>query len=95
MALSATDRERLQELGREIREILGGASHDDGTSKTFDELEKDSIEVTDVIGSAMLERNVREGEEQPSGTCLVRHATDCLRVKRTRSREFCRPIVEK
>jgi hypothetical protein len=68
MALSTEDRKRLRELGGEIRKILGGAVRDDGTSKTFDELERDSIEVSDLIGSTMLEANVRDGE-QPPGTC--------------------------
>ena len=68
MGLSATDRKRLQELGGEIRKILGGAVRDDGTPKTFDELENDSVEVGDLIASAMLEANVRDGE-QPTGAC--------------------------
>ena len=68
MELSATDRRRLQELAGEMRKILGGAVRDDGTPKTFDELEQDSIEVGDLIASAMLEANVRDGEEPP-GAC--------------------------
>ena len=68
MALSAADRKRLRALGGEIREILGGAMRKDGTPKTFDELEQDSIDVADVIGMAMLEENVRAGED-PAGTC--------------------------
>lgn len=68
MALLAANRKRLRELGGEIREILGGAMREDGTPKTFDELEKDSIDVADVIGMAMLEENVRKGED-PAGTC--------------------------
>lgn len=73
MGLSATDRKRLQELGGEIRKILGGAVRDDGTPKTFDELERESIEVGDMIASAMLEANVRDGEEPP-GVC---HCPKC------------------
>ena len=69
MGLSAADRERLRELGGEIREILGGSVRDDGAAKTFDELERESIEVADLIGSAMLEANVRDSKE-PSGTCV-------------------------
>lgn len=69
MGLSASDRERLRELGGEIRKILGGARRGDGTAKTFDELEQDSIEIADVIGSAMLEANVRDVEEPPD-SCL-------------------------
>lgn len=68
MALSAADRKRLRELGGEIRKILGGAMREDGTPKTFDEMEQDSIDVADVIGMSMLEENVRDGEE-PAGTC--------------------------
>ncbi len=68
MGLSATDRKRLQELGGEIRKILGGAIRNDGKPKTFDELERDSIEVGDLIASAMLEANVCNGEES-SGAC--------------------------
>lgn len=68
MGLSAKDRKRMQELGGEIRKIFGGAVRDDGTPKTFDELERESIEVGDSIASAMLEANVRDGEE-PSSVC--------------------------
>lgn len=68
MTLSASERERLQHLGKEIREILGGARRENGTAKTFDELEQDSIEVADVIGSSMLEANARD-VEHPPGAC--------------------------
>ena len=68
MRLSAADRKRLRELGGEIRGILGGAIRSDGTPKTFDELEQESIEVGDLIGSAMLEASVCDGEESPA-TC--------------------------
>lgn len=68
MALSAADRKRLRELGGKIREILGGAMREDGTPKTFDELEQDSIDVADVIRMAMLEENVRKGQD-PAGMC--------------------------
>ncbi|MCG8448376.1 MAG: hypothetical protein MI725_02195 [Pirellulales bacterium] len=68
MALATQDRERLQQLGREVREILGGSTRDDGSPKSFDEMEDDSIEAADIIGTAMLESNVQEGQE-PAGAC--------------------------
>lgn len=68
MGLSAADRKRMRELGGEIRKIMGGAAREDGTPKTFEELERDSIEVGDAISCAMLEANVRDGE-QPAGAC--------------------------
>lgn len=68
MALGASERHRLQQLGREIRKVLGGATRADGTLKTFDELENDSIEVADILGTAMLASNVQDGQER-AGTC--------------------------
>ncbi len=68
MALARQERERLQQLGREIREILGGSCREDGSLKTFDEMESDSIAVADIIGTAMLEGNVQD-VQQPAGTC--------------------------
>ncbi len=68
MALAMHERDRLQQLAKEVRGILGGATRTDGSPKTFDEMESDSIEVADLIGTSMLESNVQDAQE-PSGTC--------------------------
>ena len=65
MVLSLADRDRLKELGREIREIAGGSRRADGTAKTFDELENEAIEVGDFLTAAMLEANTHEADPPP------------------------------
>ena len=44
MRLSGSQRERLQEIAREAREIVGGCLHSDGRPMTFSELEDECIE---------------------------------------------------
>ena len=39
MAISPKNRARALELAKELNELNGGRYHDDGTPKTFDELE--------------------------------------------------------
>ena len=68
MGLSAADRSRIQELAAELKDLVGGSRHADGTAKTFDELEEESIEVSDLVGEALLDRMVGDAEE-PSGSC--------------------------
>ena len=81
MTLSMEQRERLRSLGGEVREILGGSTREDGTPKTFEELENDSIEVADVIGTAMLETNVQDEKHTFQGTCRC-PSCDCLSPRR-------------
>ena len=83
MGLSPADRKRLREMGVELRKILGGAVREDGTPKRFDELEQESIEVGDLIGSAMLEANVQDSEK-PAATC---RCPKCNRVCPRRDEE--------
>lgn len=72
MGLTAKDRQQLQELGKELRKITGGSQREDGTPKTFDELERDAIEVADLIGAAILEAGVRDAE-----ACEACHCPKC------------------
>jgi len=46
MAISAQDRVRANELARELVTITGGRFKNDGTSKTFDELELPDFDVS-------------------------------------------------
>ena len=55
MKLSATQRERLQEIATEATEIVGGCLHPDGRPMTFAELEDECIETGDLVMSAMLQ----------------------------------------
>jgi hypothetical protein len=54
MKLSVTQRERLAEIAREAKEIVGGSLHPDGRAMTFMELEDECIEAGDLMTSAML-----------------------------------------
>jgi hypothetical protein len=67
MKLSATQRERLQEIATEAKEIVGGCLHGDGRPMTFAELEDECIEVGDLLTSAMLQQRVTERQpfQQP------------------------------
>ena len=60
MGLSATQRERLQEIAAEAKQIIGGCLHPDGRPMTFAELEEECIEVGDLLSSAMLQQRVTE-----------------------------------
>ena len=68
MGLSAADRSRVRELAAELKDLVGGSRHADGRAKTFDELEEESIEVSDLLCEAMLGSLVDDTDE-PSGTC--------------------------
>lgn len=67
MELSVSQRDRLQEISREAKEIVGGCLHPDGRPKTFAELEDECIEAGDLMTAAMLEQHVtkRPQPEQP------------------------------
>jgi len=67
MTLSAAQRERLQEIAAEAKEIVGGCLHPDGRPMTFAELEDECIEAGDLLTSAMLQQRVtqRSPLEQP------------------------------
>ena len=60
MKLSGTKRDRLRELAREAREIIGGCLHSDGRPMTFAELEEECIEAGDLFTAAMLQERVAE-----------------------------------
>ena len=73
MELSASQRQRLQQKVREIREILGGCLHPDGRPKTFAELEQECIEAGDLLTAAILQERVAErpapGDTADCPTC--------------------------
>lgn len=73
MRLSASQRERLQEIAREVQEIVGGCMHANGRPMTFDELEEECIEAGDLLTAALLQQRVaqRPRPGQPPGcpTC--------------------------
>jgi hypothetical protein len=60
MGLSAAQRDRLQELAREAKEIVGGCLDADGRPLTFSELEDECVEAGDFLTSAMLEQRASE-----------------------------------
>ena len=60
MAISAKDRARALELAKELNQITGGRYHDDGTPKTFDELETETNAIADLMTSAALNESARD-----------------------------------
>lgn len=58
MKLSADQRKRLDELAREMKEILGGCVAEDGRPLTFDELEEGCIEAGDYVTALVLQERV-------------------------------------
>lgn len=73
MGLSASQRNRLQELAREIQKIVGDCLHPDGRPRTFAELEDECIEAGDLLTAAVLQERVAErrppGETACCPTC--------------------------
>jgi len=69
MGLSGAQRARLQEIAREVKEIVGGCCHSDGRPMTFAELEDESIEAGDVLTAAMLQERVAERQPPKEAAC--------------------------
>ena len=60
MAISPEDRARARELANEICKITGGRFREDGTSKTFAELEDEASLVGDLITSLAIQQAAAE-----------------------------------
>ena len=69
MSLSSKQRERLQNVVIELREIVGGCLHEDGRPMTFAELEEECIEAGDLITSGVLQQRVAQRERPPEAPC--------------------------
>ncbi|TWU40266.1 hypothetical protein Q31b_36130 [Novipirellula aureliae] len=65
--MSAKASARALELAKELNEFNGGRYHDDGTPKTFDELEIETNALTDLLSSMALNESAKDlpGEEKP------------------------------
>lgn len=64
MAISPEDRARARELANELFKITGGRFREDGTSKTFAELEEEASLVGDLITSLALQQAAAELPER-------------------------------
>lgn len=69
MTLSAFQRNRLRELAREAREIVGGCLDSDGRPMTFAELEDECIEAGDLLTAAMLQERVTQRPSPEETPC--------------------------
>jgi hypothetical protein len=69
MELSAAKRRRLEEIAREVKEIVGGCLHPDGRPMTFAELEDECIEAGDVLTAAMLQERVTGRQPPEQAPC--------------------------
>ena len=69
MSLSASKRERLQEIANELQEIVGGCMHDDGRPMTFAELEEECIEAGALVTAAMLQQRVTQRKAPQVARC--------------------------
>ena len=72
MKLSAAQRQRLEEIAREAKEIIGGCLHPDGRPMTFAELEDECIEAGDLLTAAMLQQRVAERQPPKEVPCCPR-----------------------
>ncbi len=61
MELSADQRQRLREIGTELKEMVGGCVEDD-LPLTFAAMEEECIEVSNLLSTAMLQERVAERE---------------------------------
>jgi hypothetical protein len=66
MAISLKDRARIKELAAELSQIVGGARRSDGSHKTFDEIESEAIEMTDLLAAEVMEQAV---DAEPPEAC--------------------------
>ena len=69
MGFSAAQRRRLEEIAREVKEIVGGCEHADGRPMTFAELEDECIEAGDLLTAAVLQERVAERPAQEVACC--------------------------
>ena len=69
MGLSASQRRRLQELSREMRQIVGGCLHREGRPMTFAELEDECIEAGDLLSSLLLQERIAERHGPEEAPC--------------------------
>ena len=69
MGLSAKQRDRLEEIAAEVKEIMGGCQHDDGRPMTFAELEEECIEAGDLLTAAVLQQRVAQRQTPDEAPC--------------------------
>lgn len=69
MGLSASQRRRLQELSREVRQIMGGCMHPDRRAMTFAELEDECIEAGDFLTASLLQERIAERPSPEEAAC--------------------------
>lgn len=66
MAISLKDRARIKELAAELSQIVGGPRRADGSHKTFDEIESEAIEMTDLLATELMEQ---AADSEPPEAC--------------------------
>lgn len=64
MAISPEDRARALELAKELNQITGGRYHEDGSPKTFDELEIETNFMADLVTSMALNESAKDLPEE-------------------------------
>lgn len=69
MGLSATQRERIQQIATEVQDIVGACLHDDGRPMTFAELEEECIEAGDMLTAAVLQQRVAQRQTPEEAPC--------------------------
>lgn len=89
MAISAQDRARAKELAKELVKITGGRFKDDGTSKTFDQLEIEASLIGDLVTSMAINQ---AAEELPEAEKCVR-CPKCKAVPKIHNPDDDEPMV--
>ncbi len=69
MGLSTKQRDRLREIAEEVKEMMGGCLHDDGTPMTFAELEEECIEAGDLLTAGVLQERVAQRQTPEEAPC--------------------------
>lgn len=68
MTISLKDRARVKELAAEIHQIMGRDQDSRGRPKTFDEIESEAIELSDLLAAELIEQAV-DVETEPPEAC--------------------------
>lgn len=77
MVISSEDRKRAQELAGELVKITGGRFKADGKSKTFAEIEDETIQLGDLITSLAINQTAAENpDDRPPPCCCPQCGTE-------------------
>lgn len=89
MALTGEQRRRIAEIAKEIDELTGGWARPDGSPKTFDEIENETIEATDLLAAERMQLAAKGSTDEPPA---IRSCSNCSRPYERRAEEEPRVV---